>query len=872
MLSAVSRSPFALEDDPVAASTPRYRFERRLALAVVVFCCGYVLWQLSSGIAPWRLELGAVFRDTTTSGGDTGAHVWWPAFLRDHWFPVGRLAGWSPDWYAGFPVGQFYFPLPAVAIVLLDLVLPYNVAFKLVTVSGAVLLPYAAYVFARGLRFPWPAPPLFAVAAVRYLFEVRRVGDDNTWTIYGGNLASLLAGEFSYTLALAFALMFLGTLGEALERGRRPWLPAVLLAAVVLSHIVVAAFAAVGALLVLAIRRPGATLRVAAAIGVVGALLSAIWTVPLLATQHYTTSMRYEKVTTYSDMLLDLPTWVWALMFVAVVAAGWWRRPTTVLLLGVAVAFAVLFRFWPEHHVWNTRFLPFYWLAITLLAACGAVELVRHAAAGIVWIADWVYTGTSERAAAREPAGAAAPLDPAPGAGAGEPGDAIGALVGADPPVADPLPADPAPEPAASPEPAGASEAAIERRRSLLIVGARLALAAVVVVSVLWWVDGNRYVAPGWASWNYRGYEEKAAWSEYRNLMATMDAIGREAPGRALWEPSSDINAYGTTLALELLPYWTDGRIGSMEGLYFESAATTPYHFLTVSELSADGNPSNPVRGLLYGSIADFDLGVDHLQRMGVRYFLAQSDDAKRRAGEHPDLTLVAQVPDADGAAPHGWDIFEVADAPLVEGLAHEPVVAALRGGTTSTCFRSAPPSASRDPQLNAWECAAAPWWRDADALDRPFTDAGPQGWTRVTADEIGTVAGPELPPVEVSDIREAHDQISFRVDRVGVPVVVKASYFPNWQADGADGPWRISPNFMVVVPTAEEVTLRYATTPAEWLSRLLALLGVVGLVLLVRWRVPARWQARPAEPVAGGTSGGGDLAGADHPGGPALR
>ena len=24
-----------------------------------------------------------------------------------------RLAGWSPDWYAGFPVGQYYFPLPA---------------------------------------------------------------------------------------------------------------------------------------------------------------------------------------------------------------------------------------------------------------------------------------------------------------------------------------------------------------------------------------------------------------------------------------------------------------------------------------------------------------------------------------------------------------------------------------------------------------------------------------------------------------------------------------------------------------------------------------------------------------------------------------
>ena len=47
------------------------------------------------------------------------------------------------DYYAGFPAGQFYFPLPAVLIVLLDVVLPYNVAFKLVTALGPVPLPGA---------------------------------------------------------------------------------------------------------------------------------------------------------------------------------------------------------------------------------------------------------------------------------------------------------------------------------------------------------------------------------------------------------------------------------------------------------------------------------------------------------------------------------------------------------------------------------------------------------------------------------------------------------------------------------------------------------------------------------------------------------
>src|SRR5258708_15676512 len=99
-------------------------------------------------------------------------------------------------------------------------------------------------------------------------------------------------------------------------------------------------------------------------------------------------------------------------------------------------------------------------------------------------------------------------------------------------------------------------------------------------------------------------------------------------PGRALWEPSGDINTYGTTLALELLPYFTHGRIGSMEGLYFESSATTDFHFMTVSELTAHGAASDPVRGLVYGSIDDFDRGLQHLRMLGLRYYIAESTDA----------------------------------------------------------------------------------------------------------------------------------------------------------------------------------------------------------------------------------------------------
>ncbi|HMT61585.1 MAG TPA: hypothetical protein PKA24_12035 [Microthrixaceae bacterium] len=57
-----------------------------------------------------RMDL--VLTDTTPTGGDMGAHVWGPAYLRDHLLPHLRLTGWTPDWYTGFPAYTYYMVLP----------------------------------------------------------------------------------------------------------------------------------------------------------------------------------------------------------------------------------------------------------------------------------------------------------------------------------------------------------------------------------------------------------------------------------------------------------------------------------------------------------------------------------------------------------------------------------------------------------------------------------------------------------------------------------------------------------------------------------------------------------------------------------------
>src|SRR5829696_5693456 len=214
--------------------------------------------------------------DTTPAGGDMGAHVWGPAFLRDHLLPEGRLTGWAPDWYAGFPAYQFYMVVPSLAILALGVALPYGVAFKLVTVAGVLALPVAAWALGRLARAPFPAPALLAVGAVGFLFE-------RSFTIYGGNTASTLAGEFAFSISLAPAVVFLGRVLRGRDTGRSRAVAAVALGLCALCHVIPLIFALVGAGVAVAMQPARARLRWLVPVLLAGGALSAFWTLPFVA-------------------------------------------------------------------------------------------------------------------------------------------------------------------------------------------------------------------------------------------------------------------------------------------------------------------------------------------------------------------------------------------------------------------------------------------------------------------------------------------------------------------------------------------------------------------------------------------------------------
>ncbi|GIU85311.1 MAG: hypothetical protein KatS3mg008_2086 [Acidimicrobiales bacterium] len=310
-----------------------------------------------------------------------------------------------------------------------------------------------------------------------------------------------------------------------------------------------------------------------------------------------------------------------------------------------------------------------------------------------------------------------------------------------------------------------------------------------------------------------------------------------------MWEYSPDLDSYGTPMALMLLPHWTDGCIGSMEGLYFEASATTPYHFLNQNQLSERG--SGAQRGLPYVGTPtreDFDLGIEHLQMLGVRYYMAYTPRMIGFARSHPELREIASSPQRcrEELCPRGieenpvrWVIFEVANSALVEGMRWEPVV--LTGvGDGHTCDSVPLEEDPRGRRCEGWLDPAVEWYQDPSLWDVPLAEGGPSSWRRMRVedwlDDPSALSARPLPRVEVTDVRQGRQSVSFRVDRVGVPVLVKVSYFPNWRAKGARGPWRVAPNSMVVVPTRHEVELYYGWEPVDVAGWVLTLAGAVAV------------------------------------------
>ncbi|HZD05304.1 MAG TPA: hypothetical protein VE173_10310, partial [Longimicrobiales bacterium] len=269
-------------------------------------------------------------------------------------------------------------------------------------------------------------------------------------------------------------------------------------------------------------------------------------------------------------------------------------------------------------------------------------------------------------------------------------------------------------------------------------------------------------------------------------------------PGRVHWEGGPGLARWGNATALSLIPYWTGHP--TLSGLWRESSALYPFVRWLDAQLSVAEQP-RPYATEPVGASWDPRRAVDELRMLGVRYLITHSPETGA-AVEASAALAVARFGDLR--------LFDIGGAPLVSALG---------------CATSAVDGQPFREQSKAWFRS----WSQGT----PTLVAAPGFRTR--EQEACSTAGE---PARILMMDEEH--IRFRTEHPGVPHLIRVSYFPNWRAQGARGPYLASPWFMVVIPQDNVVDLRFRATSAEWIGWLLTVGGVLGMGL---------WTMRPWRP-----------------------
>jgi len=285
-------------------------------------------------------------------------------------------------------------------------------------------------------------------------------------------------------------------------------------------------------------------------------------------------------------------------------------------------------------------------------------------------------------------------------------------------------------------------------------------LLPIVSILLVLWTNTNMTFIPHWVRWNYEGFEKKRTWNEIKPLF---DYLGELPKGRVMWEFSPSYNRYGTSRVLEDIPLFS--KQPTMEGLLIESSITSPFHFINQSETTR--TPTHGVSGFEYPGF-DMKKAVEHFRLCGIRYFIAYTEDTKSSARTLlPELKAIGK-----------FAVFEIPDIKLVEPIKN------------FTIQKMGPD----------WLKSSIEWYKNGD-LSSPI----------IFPYKTRTFKKPdEDQDIQCTVTRLTNDSIEFNTTGIGIPHMVKISYFPRWHVKGGEGPYRVSPSFMAVVPKTNHVRLTF--------------------------------------------------------------
>lgn len=635
--------------------------------------------------------------NTITSGGDTASHYYPAKYLKDYLLPKGKIIGWCPGWYAGFPLFQFYFFLPFLLMVFLSYVIPLQIAFKLVTVLGTFLLPIAAFFSMKLMKFKFPIPIIASTFTLPFLFMEAN-------SMWGGNIPSTLAGEFSYSLSLALTVLFFGSLYKGIKSKKFLVANAIVFVLIFLTHIYTAIFAAVSSIFFVLRKKKRENFKYLFKLYILSFLLLSFWLVPLLLKRNYSTIYHYVWVLDSLKSIFPEILWPFFLLASFGVFLASKGKDERILYLTFSLLVSILmYRLAPLVGLTDIRFIPFLQLFPVFIASYTVAELAKR----------------------------------------------------------------------------------IKTKWLLLLV---------ILLLTLFWVKQNVNYIPSWIKWNYEGFEGKTAYSQFKEIN---DYLSSLPPGRVMHEYSNSHNKFGTPRAFESVPLFADKPV--LEGLYIEAALSSPFIFNIQSELSK--TPTCPIPRLRCNAFS-VENGTKHLKLFNVKYVIVTSDKLKTSIKENGEYVFLKRIDNIE--------IYKIKASGYVVLPKYEPIL-----------FKT-----------NDWKAVSLQWFKNLDDIDVPlvFMDNPKQEDYRrfkIVSDDLSNLT--KIPVPQNCSIEETvrEEEVKIKTSCIDKPLIVKISYFPNWQVEGADKIYLASPSFMLIFPKQENVRLYYSYIYSDYLGLAFSLIGI---------------------------------------------
>lgn len=700
------------------------------------------------------LRIDLVFSDSLPTGGDMGAHIVPTKFFVSELISNLKISGWSNDWFAGYPAYYFYFPLPPIIVAILSPVFPFGVAFKIMVVSSLVLLVFSIQKLISQKNII--SSHLGFAAGLLFLLT-------ESFTIFGGNLASSLAGQYSFTYSLAFGNLSIYFLTKSNLKNSL-YYSTLCISFCVLSHIIpFIIFIPVYSFYFL--QNKSEILKKFSAF-LIFLFLTIRFSISLFTNLEYTTNMTYSPYRNISDLIKPdiLPLLLLSIIFLFAAQSKNIFKNLFSLEGYLILSSILLFFYGPEGALWNGRVVPFFILGTILFVFNLLIQNIDSLASkfqghmllssiylviGFFLLFNY-YSRWNDR----------------------------------------------------------------YEVTALFIVGLFL---------ILYFFNLNKLnqlfsflfitltistvsFLPHWLNWNFTGYEGKPEWGEISSLY---DKLNNISSGRIMWEPNPDLNKYGTPMVLMTIPMFTDHE--SVEGLYFDSSITTPYHFVTISGLAE--RPSNPVGGLSYIN-GNFDKGVRYMKQLGVDYFITYTDSIFNKAIDSTELEFLFE------SSP--FNVFKLNSSKV------DLITSELINFSQPSLYERISNSVFKNPFEESFFTLSMQEFQKEENI---------RVIDKLSLGEIENKLSTDQVQVIITDFKINNNQLTFSTNQPGKLHLIKVSYFPNWTIEDGDGPYRITPSFMAVVPNSNDVKLTFETTNLERFLSIFSYLCLIISTLLIIYR-----------------------------------